>query len=218
MTSSVATIMSLVNGKKFLSFKLNNASFPPLPFPSASKSVSSISGSMPFITARKPFPFSINTRSTKSFAVVTFSVPCIVQGKFFPKLKLNPSKSSILDHACNIPVKHIHWSIYKSAKLFESIVVNVNVVSVRISHHFHEVKSVFHHQHVSSLAKSLTVDTVTDTLNVFKVVEFVSPTRDTCRVFPFTHKFISIPGHISCLENDNIANSDLPTDKFSFFF
>ena len=51
-----------------VSFKLSNADFPPLPFPSASKPVSSISASLPFITACKPFSLSNNIRS---FAIAT---------------------------------------------------------------------------------------------------------------------------------------------------
>ena len=54
--------------KMAVSFKLNNAEFPPLPFPSTSKPVSSISASLPFITACKPFPRNIINRS---FAIAT---------------------------------------------------------------------------------------------------------------------------------------------------
>ena len=42
--------------KMAASFKLNNADFLPLPFPSASKPVSSISASLPFTNACKLFP------------------------------------------------------------------------------------------------------------------------------------------------------------------
>ena len=69
--------------KMAVSFKLNNSDFPPLPLPSASKPVSSIS-SLPFNTARKPFPRNINIWS---FAIATntptSSVPCILQDSFF---------------------------------------------------------------------------------------------------------------------------------------
>ena len=96
--------------KMAVSFKLNNTDLPPLTFPSASKSVSSVSASLPFITARKHFPHNITIGSSKSLAVATntptFHVPCILQGNFFLKLILNPSKSSIPDLACNIPIKH----------------------------------------------------------------------------------------------------------------
>ena len=70
--------------KMAVSFKLNNADFPPLRFPSTSKPVSSISASLPFITAYKPFAYNINTRS---FAIATntpiSSVPRILQDNFF---------------------------------------------------------------------------------------------------------------------------------------
>ena len=73
--------------KMAVSFKLNNADFPPLPFPSASKPVSSISASLQFITACKPFPRNIDIRS---FAIATntpiSSVPRILQEIFFLKL------------------------------------------------------------------------------------------------------------------------------------
>ena len=51
-----------------VSFKLSNADFPPLPFPSASKTGSFISASLPFITTCKPFLRNINIRS---FAIAT---------------------------------------------------------------------------------------------------------------------------------------------------
>ena len=159
-----------------VSFKLNNADFPPLPFPSASKPVSSIFASLPLITAYKPFPRNINIRS---FAIATntpiSSVPPILQDNFFPKLVLNPSKSPISNIACNILIKHNQRSICKSVQSFQPVVVNVNVVSPPEPHCLHVVKSVFRHQQVSCLAKLifLTVDTVTDTLNVCcKVCQF----------------------------------------------
>ena len=45
-----------------VSFKLNNAEFPPLPFCSTSKPVSPVSASLPFITACKTFPRNIINR------------------------------------------------------------------------------------------------------------------------------------------------------------
>ena len=75
-----------------VSFKLSITDFPALPFLSASKPVSSVSASFPFITARKHIPRSINIRSSKSFAIGTNTptscVPRILQGNFFPKLFL----------------------------------------------------------------------------------------------------------------------------------
>ena len=60
------------------SFKLNNVDFPPLPFPSVSKSVSSVFGSLSYI----------NIRPSKSFVIATntpiSSVPHILQGIFSP--------------------------------------------------------------------------------------------------------------------------------------
>ena len=68
-----------------VSFKLNNANFPPLPFPFASKPVSSIFASLRFITSCKPFACNINIRS---FAIATNTfisrVPRILQDIFFP--------------------------------------------------------------------------------------------------------------------------------------
>ena len=79
--------------KMAVSFKLNSTDFPPLPFPSASKSVSSISASLLFITACKPFLPNINIRS---FAIPTNAPTSvalrILQDNFFLKLILNPSK------------------------------------------------------------------------------------------------------------------------------
>ena len=74
-----------------VSFKLNNADFSSLPFPSASKNVPSVSASLLFITASKPFPRNINIRSSKSYAIATStptsSVLCFFQGNFFLNLK-----------------------------------------------------------------------------------------------------------------------------------
>ena len=93
--------------KMDVSFKSNYAGFPPPLFPSASKAVSSISASLPFITACKPFPYNINMRS---FAIATnapiSSVPRILQYNIFPKLILTPSKSPISNLACDIQIKH----------------------------------------------------------------------------------------------------------------
>ena len=82
-----------------------------------------------------------------------------------------------------------------------------------VPHCLHVVKSVFRHQHVSCLAKPifLTVDTVTDTLNICNVVKYVSSTYNVRKVFPSTHNSISIPRQVYCPENNNnIANSHLP--------
>ena len=92
-----------------VSFKLNNTYFPPLPFPSASKPVSSASASLPFITACKPFPHDINIRSSTSFAIAPNTpisrVPHSVQGNFSQNLFV-----TFLYHlshlACNILTKH----------------------------------------------------------------------------------------------------------------
>ena len=185
-----------------VSFKLNNADFLPLPFPSASKPVSSTSASLPFITACKPFSCNINTIATNT---PISSVPRISRDNHFPKIIINPSKSTMSNLACNIPIKHIQWSICKSVQLFQPVVVNVNVVSVPVPHHLLVVKSVFRHQHISCLAKPifLTVDTVIDNLNVCNVVKYISSTHNVRKVFPSTHNSISIPRQVYCPENNN---------------
>ena len=82
-----------------------------------------------------------------------------------------------------------------------------------VRHCLRVVKSIFHHQHVSCLANPvfLTVDTVTDTLNVCNVVKYVSLSHNVHKVFPFIHNSINIPRQVYCLENNNnIANFHLP--------
>ena len=68
-----------------------------------------------------------------------------------------------------------------------------------VRHCLHVVKSVFHHQRVFCLAKLifLTVDTVTDTVNVYNVVRHVTSTH-VRKVFPSTHSSISIPTQVYC--------------------
>ena len=81
-----------------------------------------------------------------------------------------------------------------------------------VRHCLHVVKSVFHHQRVFCLAKPifLTVDTVTDTVNVYNVVRYVTSTH-VRKVFPSTHSSISIPTQVYCpKKKNNIANSHLP--------
>ena len=56
MASSAATIMNLVNRIKWLSFKFNNADFPPLLFPSVSKLVSSVSDFCRLLQLASLFP------------------------------------------------------------------------------------------------------------------------------------------------------------------
>ena len=82
-----------------------------------------------------------------------------------------------------------------------------------VRHRLYVVKSVFHHQRVICLAKPicLTVDTVTDTPNVYNVVKYVTSTHNVCKVFLSTHNSISIPTQVySPKNNNNIANSHLP--------
>ena len=89
-----------------------------------------------------------------------------------------------------------------------------------VCHRLHVVKSVFCHQHVSCLFKPafLTVDTVTNTLNVCNVMKYVSSTNNVHKVFPSTHNSISIPRQVYCPgSNNNIANPHLPlTNLLSF--
>ena len=84
--------------KMAVSFKLNNAEFPPLPFPSTSKPVLSNSASVPFITACKPFPCNIMNRSFAIARNTTISsVPLFSQDNFFRNLYLTlPSCLSLI--------------------------------------------------------------------------------------------------------------------------
>ena len=124
-----------------VSFKLNNADFLPLPFPSISKPVSSVSVSLSFTTAYKPFPCNVNIGSSKSFAIAIntpISSFChILQGNLFPLC--NRFKSSISDPTCNSPTRRNHQSICKSVHAFEPVFETVNFVSVPVCHHFHVV-------------------------------------------------------------------------------
>ena len=82
-----------------------------------------------------------------------------------------------------------------------------------VCHCLHVIKSIFRHQHVSCLDNPifLTVDTVTDTLNVCNVVKYVSLLHNVHKVFPFIHNSISIPRQVYFPENNNdIGNSRLP--------
>ena len=202
--------------KMAVSFKLTNAYFLPLPFASTYKPVSSIFASLPFTTASKPFPHNIKTRS---FAIATntpiCSVPRILQDNFFPKITINPSKSSISNLACDIPIKHIQQSICKFLQSLQPVVVNVNVVSVPVLHRLHIVKSVFLHQHISCLAKPIFLPVC----NVIFILKHVSSTHNVRKVFPSNHSSISIPRQVYWPKNNNnIANSRLSTiDKFTFF-
>ena len=176
--------------KRTVSFKLNNADFPPLLFPSAAKNVSSVSVSLPFITARRLVPCNIDIRLSQSIAIATntptYNVCYILHGSFFHKLILNPSKSSIPDVPFNISIKHNHRSIWKSFQLFEPVVLNVKVVSVPLCHSFHLFKSFFYHQHVCSLIKPLffTVGNVPVTLHICNAVKYVSSTHGKHKVLP----------------------------------
>ena len=153
----------------------------------------------------------------RSFAIATntpiSSVPRISEDRFFSKLILNPFQSPISNHACNIPIKHNQLSVCKSVQSFQPIVVNVNVAAVPVRHRLHVVKSVFHNQRLFCLAKPifLTVDTVTDTPDVYNIVKYVTSTHNVRQVFPSTHNAISIPTQVYYPKNNNnIANSHLP--------
>ena len=124
-----------------VSFKLNNADFLPLPFPSISKPVSSISASLSFTTAYKPFPRNVNIGSCKSFAVAINTLISrfflILQGNLFPIC--NRFKSSISDPTCNSPTRRNHQSICKSVHAFEPVLGTVNFGSLPVCHHVHVV-------------------------------------------------------------------------------
>ena len=179
-----------------VSFKLNNADFCPLP---------------PFLPPRLFHPSLLNINITQ-FAIGTntsiSSVTRILQDNFSPKLILDISH---LD--CHIPIKLNQQPTCQSVQSLQPAVVNLNIVSVPVCHRLHVAKSVFLHHHVSFLNKPmfLTVDTITDTLNVCNVEEYVSVTHNVRKVFPSTQNSISIPTQIYCPENNNnIANSHLP--------
>ena len=124
-----------------VSFKLNNADFLPLPFPSISKPVSSVSVSLSFTTTYKPFPCNVNIGSSKSFAIAVntpISSFChILQGNLFPIC--NRFKSSISDPTCNSPTRRNHQSICKSVHAFEPVLGTVNFGSLPVCHHVHVV-------------------------------------------------------------------------------
>ena len=64
-----------------------------------------------------------------------------------------------------------------------------------VRHRLHVVKSVLHHQRVFCLAKPifLTVDTVTDTPNVYNIVKYVTLIHDVRKVFPSSHNAVKYP-------------------------
>ena len=79
-----------------------------------------------------------------------------------------------------------------------------------VRYRLHVVKSVFHHQCVFYLAKPifLTVDTVTDTPNVYNIVKYVTSTHNIRKFFPSTHNVISIPTQVYFPKKyNNIANT-----------
>ena len=108
------------------------------------------------------------------------SVPCILQDNFFPKPKLNPSKSPISNLACNIPIKHNQWVYMQICSIVSTCCCKCKYCISACP--LDAVKSVFHNQHVSCLAKP-----------IFLTVDTVNSTHDIRKVFPYTHNSISIP-------------------------
>ena len=80
-----------------------------------------------------------------------------------------------------------------------------------VYHRFHVVKTVFRHQHVSCQAKPIFL--TVDASNVCNDVKYVGSTHDNHKVFPSPHNSISIPKHLSCL--DDILKSDSHRPKKS---
>ena len=108
----------------FVSFKLNNADFPSLPYPSilhylsllSSISVSSVSASLA-ITAYKPFPRNLNIQSSISLAIATgipiSNVPHILQGNFFRNShRRRSTEKAALECFAIFIGKHLRWNLF----------------------------------------------------------------------------------------------------------
>ena len=178
-------------------FLLNNADFPPLSFPTFSKSCSSLSVSLPnacnslsenIRLRSKPLPIRTNELlfTVSSVLCFFFYLFCV----FVSNQTDISSKSFVLNLVFNVSTKSDNHLVWNSVMLFESIAINVCFALIHI--HVNVVKSISCHLHVSFLWELMFINLNTvPSLNVCNAVKSVSPAHHICRAFPVLHDVIS---------------------------
>ena len=145
----------------------------------------------------------------KSFPRATRFCP----GNFVPKYLHNPSQSLVFDLAHNVPTKLKHYIICKSVVPFEPIAVNVNFTPVSVCQRVNVVRSVFHHLHISFLAKPLfTTVSLVHPVTVYNV-KSANSAHHICGVFPYMHCTTSIHLNFSYRRHENVTSFPLPSSN-----
>ena len=100
---------------------------------------------------------------------------------------------------------------------FEPVAVNVNFAPVSVCQHVNVVRSVFHHPHVSFLAKPLfTTVSLVHPVTVYNV-KSVNSAHHIRGVFPSVHCTTSIHRDFSYRRHENVTSFPLPSSNLLSF-
>ena len=171
-----------------VSFKLNNADFPPLSFPNFSKSSSSVPLSLPYTTACHSLSDNVSLSSEHLPSSSNKLLPMISDvlcGKFVPN-QMHISPESFVPDAV-VSKQSNHHLVCNSVMSLEPVPLNLSFTPMHMRVNL--VKSVSCNLRVSSLAKPMFIylNTVRS-LNVCNTVKSVSSKHHIRRV---THDVIS---------------------------
>ena len=167
-----------------VSFKLNNADFPPLSFSNSSKSCSSVSLSLPYVTACNSLSDNVSLSSKhlpNSYNILLPIVSDVLYGKVVPNQIHISSKSFVSDLVFSVSTKSNHHLACNAVTLFEPVPVKVSFAPMHV--HVNAVKSVSCNLGVFSLWKPMFIyfNTVRS-LNVRNAVKFLNSTHHICGV------------------------------------
>ena len=169
-----------------VSFELNNGGFPPSSFPNFSRSCSSISLSLPYVTACNSLSDNIRLSSEhlpNSSNILLPMVSSVLCGKVVPNQMHVLSKSFVPNLVFSVSTKSNHHLVCNSVMLFEPVPVNVSFAPMHVR--VNVVKSLSCNLRVSSLARPMfTYYSTVGFLNFCNAVKFVSSTHHIHR---FTH-------------------------------
>ena len=173
-----------------VSFKLNNADFPPFSFPNFSKSCSSVPLSLPYATACNSLSGNVSLSSkhlSSSSNKLLPMVSGVLCGKFVPnQMQISP-KSFVPDLVFSVSSQSNHHLVCSSVMSFEPVSVNVSFAPTHVR--VQVVKYVSCNLLVSSLAKPMFISL--STVRSFNVCNAVKSMNSTRHIPRLTHNVIN---------------------------
>ena len=176
--------------KMSVSFKLNNADFPPLYFPNICKSCSSVPMSLPYLSACNSLSDNVSLLSKHLPSSSNKLLPMfsgVLRGKFVPNQMHISPKSFMPDLDFSVSTQSNHQLVCNSVISFKPVPVNESFAPMHVL--VNVVISISFNLCVSSLAKPMFIylNTVRS-LNVCNAVKSMNPKHHIRRV---THNVIS---------------------------